>query len=146
MQVHLSETCLIQPADQIIADVVEKECKSNGNLKIVQPRVHSASNDGFRADDHDRARKRNIKGETKLHVLCRPGYDSSPLEIKNYLQQYPNDVNAKDNFGNTPLHDCAKNDKGNVIAAMMDLYRKFLKSCYKSNLLKFLFMLIKLVT
>lgn len=108
-----------------MTDQVEEICKVHSSLTFTRTRAESIENGESNSDNQDSLRKKNVKGETRLHILCRPGHDKDPLpDIQKHLKGYPGDVNAKDNFGNTPLHDCARNNKGNIIMKLMELSGK----------------------
>lgn len=108
-----------------MADVIEECCQADSSLTFAITRADVSKNNQQNFENELKGRRKNVKGETRLHILCRPDQDNPVADVIKHLKSHPEDVNARDNFGNTPLHDCARNDKGNIILALMKLHGEF---------------------
>lgn len=104
----------------------------DGSLKYKTTRAEWLMEcDNETGQEKQRDRKKNLKGETRLHKICGPSRSNNSnivneerSEFAKHLRTNPNDINVPDNFGNTPLHDCARNNKGHLIFKLMDLHGK----------------------
>ncbi len=83
-------------------------------------------------------------GQNSVHVGCTGGDSTTHVEVLKILIEYGFNLNAKDTFGNTPLHSAAVRGHVSMIKILLkegadykDLiqYNKYLSVCVKQTLL-----------
>lgn len=112
IQKFLANSRFLEPAKKVVTDLYTEPCLRLPELSCKKTTMER----WLQVSSVPDGKKKNVKGETRLHTLCNNNTIENPLEeVSRLLSSSPQDINEQDNFGNTPLHDCAANDKGDVI-------------------------------
>ncbi|CAL8126802.1 unnamed protein product [Orchesella dallaii] len=115
----LAQTLIIKPAKKVISD---SQAKHTVDLSVSYVRTFAECHS--ETLKNHQSKRENVKGETRFHIVCSKNntLDDPIGELRKLLNMKPEDVNIPDNFGNTPLHDCARYNHPNPVLIFREVF------------------------
>ncbi|ODN01111.1 Ankyrin repeat domain-containing protein 32 [Orchesella cincta] len=116
---ELARTLIIKPAKNVILDSQVKYIE-----EISMSFVRTLAEYHTENLKSDQCKRQNVKGETRFHIVCSKNntLDDPVGDLRKLLATKPEDVNIPDNFGNTPLHDCARYNHPTPVLIFREFY------------------------